>query len=569
MKYIFGVIACAFLISCTSLNSIYRETNLNESGKSVVLDAQQRVVTNTAALPWDGDKPPRYVKPSRIICPEPSPDVASSLSRAITASLESIQADGSKTSAEAGYASAQSLAQLGQRLATTQLLRDELADLCRSYANGAISTTNYTLRLAQLDEKMVTLLTAEMIAGAFQRDSAMISGDAFVSDSPASKLSPSEESELSNNITSKKNELATAEQTLAGHVAAGAPLPQKITPEMNAEQIDVARRNDEISLANYNNKMKLLQANRSSAEQAVRRAQIAYNEARSGGGAIGHLDVSANLRGGDISSYASTNSRASELLVKLQQNYLDRDELGAIVDTCLTRMNEDVIYTPPAELDSEATENDQLEKLLADRAMLESQLESFRAELTNNEAKLELESKEKRMSESAKLRNTIKVKQEFNALIAPIVAKIKGIEERIRFKREKTTGISSLTTDFNEVCETLMKDFSKQLMRAQNARLELKLKEMEAEVQIEALETRQKIASFEYCSTIAQNAPELIKDNREAFSLCSSGLNFPSGRLGSLQSLNHGSISDLESGEFDESGVLALPDDEWAIGSSK
>ena len=37
--------------------------------------------------------------------------------------------------------------------------------MCRSYANGAVSATTYTVRLSRLDKKMITMLAAEGIAG--------------------------------------------------------------------------------------------------------------------------------------------------------------------------------------------------------------------------------------------------------------------------------------------------------------------------------------------------------------------------------------------------------------------
>jgi hypothetical protein len=73
--------------ACANTGTIYREKRLDK-GDSLVLDAKQRIVTNFTAEPWSingkdpttkKDGPPRYIAPSRIVCPEPSPDVASSL----------------------------------------------------------------------------------------------------------------------------------------------------------------------------------------------------------------------------------------------------------------------------------------------------------------------------------------------------------------------------------------------------------------------------------------------------------------------------------------------------------
>lgn len=158
---------CVGLAGCTTLSSL----GFAGRADSIVLtDASNRAIT-AVAVDVDGDG--RRVKPKRVVCAEPSPDIARAVSSAIEASLS---AKGERTGL--GTASAdlafnrsvtESIAQLGSRLATIQLLRDELSDLCRAYANGAVSSITYTLRLSRLDKKMITLLVSEASAGALTR----------------------------------------------------------------------------------------------------------------------------------------------------------------------------------------------------------------------------------------------------------------------------------------------------------------------------------------------------------------------------------------------------------------
>ena len=141
--------------------TIFRTVDLNQGG-SLVVDARQRTINNLAV---DARSRPGQVHPNRIVCAEPSPDVAlavaNSLSGGITAfGYGSVSFDRS---------SAEAVAQLAERVSTVQLLRDVLYRACEAYANGAISSITYAMMMARLDETTVTLLLGELAAGAFGR----------------------------------------------------------------------------------------------------------------------------------------------------------------------------------------------------------------------------------------------------------------------------------------------------------------------------------------------------------------------------------------------------------------
>ena len=155
------------MCGCSSGSAIFRQTEIDAGGKSVVLDAEQRLVFNMAARK-DENFSGRN-DPVRIVCPEPSPDVAKAISSALSGTLKATVASYGGGEGQFASSAAETIVQLGERLATIQLLRDELADLCRSYANGAVSVTTYTIRLSKLDKKMVTLLVAASAASAATR----------------------------------------------------------------------------------------------------------------------------------------------------------------------------------------------------------------------------------------------------------------------------------------------------------------------------------------------------------------------------------------------------------------
>ena len=180
--------ACLVMLCFSVMNGCVAHSLGNGGGddRIVLTDASKRALTvvNVKARPED-----RRVLPQRVVCAEPSPDIAKAVSTALESSLKA-KADvvgkaGGSLDAALARTETESIAQLGSRLATIQLLRDELSDLCRAYANGAVSSITYTLRLSRLDKKMITLLVSEASAGALSRalylDDACNLYDAFIS----------------------------------------------------------------------------------------------------------------------------------------------------------------------------------------------------------------------------------------------------------------------------------------------------------------------------------------------------------------------------------------------------
>ncbi|WP_207461484.1 hypothetical protein [Azospirillum sp. SYSU D00513] len=106
----------------------------------------------------------------RVLCAEPSPDVAKALSTALTLGLTAQgRAPAGATGLEGGfnsaYATAESLAQLTDRVPAVQALRDGLFRACEAYANGSIGDHAYSLILSRYGDVLVTLLLGEAAAG--------------------------------------------------------------------------------------------------------------------------------------------------------------------------------------------------------------------------------------------------------------------------------------------------------------------------------------------------------------------------------------------------------------------
>lgn len=150
-RVVLGLLVLFFISGCTS--DIYRQFNIDQSPPtSLSLDAKQRVVLVTGKGGMANN--------SRIICAEPSPDIAASL-----------QASGSLAGSGNGEAlikldtqSVETLTRLTKRNSTIQLLRDALYRACEAYMNGAISNIDYRDVLIMYDDMVITLLSIEEIS---------------------------------------------------------------------------------------------------------------------------------------------------------------------------------------------------------------------------------------------------------------------------------------------------------------------------------------------------------------------------------------------------------------------
>jgi hypothetical protein len=160
--------------ACSTEHYVRAEADVSRS--SLVTDAKQRVILSLPRV---------HGTSSRIVCAEPSPDVAQAISEALkvglSVDLSKVAGADSKDKSvgfDFGKSSAASVAQLGERLAVVQMLRDRMYRACEAYANGAIGEAAYTLLMARNDKTMMSLLSNELAAGAFGRALASIGGSA-------------------------------------------------------------------------------------------------------------------------------------------------------------------------------------------------------------------------------------------------------------------------------------------------------------------------------------------------------------------------------------------------------
>ena len=321
---IIGVGAAMLFAGCDSNPAIFRYLQLStgsevSDGKggskitpgtdeAIVTDAKQRVITRTT-FHGENSLNSNRIQPKVITCAEPSPDVAQAISDSISASLGAVIGGGKSVDASFARATAESIAQLGERIATIQLLRDELSDLCRSYANGAVTATTYTLRLSKLDKKMVTLLIGEMTAGAFGRTLAQISASAGAD---TGQVDEAKLKEAQDNVKKAQGEVDSHRASL-----------DAIKPEEDADGKKRADAQKALTEAT-----KTLHS-AMQVELAVRRGQLAVNAG--GGAGFGIGAIARQFQSGD-------GTTASQMAV-IQRQFLEQDDVSTLIDACLTSMD--------------------------------------------------------------------------------------------------------------------------------------------------------------------------------------------------------------------------------------
>jgi len=470
--YLLLTMAAVALAGCTLFDRQERRINYTENVTSpwgpptIITDAKQRAIINApanvgigdAVIGPNGEVVSQFVgdgvgdavvknHPQRIICAEPSPDVAQAISAAFSAAaqvdakLAAAPAAGATVggsqqiagSGSVGSAYASSIAQLGERLSTVALLRDKMYRACEAYQNGAISDTSYTLMLARFDKTMTSLLSSELAAGAFGRNLAALGGSASTRGVDPKQLADAKE----------------AAKSAAKDLSAAAALPE-------TNDTEKAKKAEALKQAGT----KLDDA---VAKLADLELQAAATAAQSGPGTTGVL--------GQITSRSALDADA---VARINANFLDDDASGSLIDACLValdrRRDVGTRHQP-----NETT----LRALDAEAGALADQLNTSRAEVAATEEK----SKATQQTLAATPKSTAAQTQNTQAMgeLAAAKERMNGIalqlaDVNLRAARERLGPNPQLS----QMCATLMLQGPEGLIfNLQKRKLELRKSESE------------------------------------------------------------------------------------------
>lgn len=277
-------------------------------------DSRLRVIAETEQTMF---AVPGQVDPKRILCTEPSPDIATTLANSLGVGINVLNYG----SASLSTAQVEGLVQLGERTAAIQLLRDKMYQTCLAYANGAISSTNYTLIMSRLDDAIITMSLGDNAAGAFGRKLAGIGGEANAQADTSFNLLPAELGKLEDNsikLAAANKKVDTAETALQEHLA-------------NPETDDDKKKEYDQKTGTLKETLKTAQDNRDALLELMRSSA---NSASQAVAKISKLETGGSITG---------NQNAAEIMPELQANFLDSVDISKdVINTCLVELGKKI-----------------------------------------------------------------------------------------------------------------------------------------------------------------------------------------------------------------------------------
>lgn len=314
----FSAAAVLLSVGCTTApNHIFRPFYL-DNGRSIATDASQRVIINTKTHP---SSRPGRVNPERIVCAEPSPDVASIVANTFGFGLNIL----GKGNAAVSGGQASALAQLAERTVTVQLLRDQMYRACEAYANGAISGTEYSLLMSRNNDSMVTLMLGESASRLVGRQLASLTAEAG-SESEATMPTILEAMEnlveASESESEAQDELTDAVED-AGQADAAAAGTDSDDSETAIEEVEETNEETENDLNDAEDE----------ADDAKQEADAARAEAKN------ILKTTATPGGGggfqELNEYAVG---IAEQLTEMQEQFLDQGAEEHFISACVVEL---------------------------------------------------------------------------------------------------------------------------------------------------------------------------------------------------------------------------------------
>lgn len=339
--------AIVFLSGCTPNATFHVKHPLGKSGSTILTTADLRGMNVTELNP---STVPGQVRPKQITCLEPSADLAKAISSntsgAGSAPLGALFGAGvsGETAASVSRSVSESAAQMTDRLASIQLLRDALYRACEAYANGALTATSYAVLLSRYDDVMITMLLGELAAANFGGSSASLGGGTSGSANATFEQQRAQaEAEETDAVAAKSEadkKVAAQEQAVASAAAeheAAIDARSKLADSPDAEgqpsiedmdravgEKQEALHQEELTLAQLQTEQDLLDGALSEARAAV----AASRSFASATGIAGAKDVSGTER-----------TKIAASLQEMQRKYVENINSDALVVACISALD--------------------------------------------------------------------------------------------------------------------------------------------------------------------------------------------------------------------------------------
>jgi len=168
MKYLGLIILGLIITGCSG--TIFKQVSIDDDNSTLILDARQRVVLVTdkggkynTGYDENGKYIPGMVGYRKVVCTEPSPDIAVALAAEGKASVSAKTTKKVEVDVEAGGKSTETITDISTRTQTIQLLRDGLFRACEAHLNGLLSEKEYKSILNGYDDFVLALIAIDGI----------------------------------------------------------------------------------------------------------------------------------------------------------------------------------------------------------------------------------------------------------------------------------------------------------------------------------------------------------------------------------------------------------------------
>lgn len=302
-----------------------------QEGKALLTSADVRMVTKIK--PGVGSRPGQ-VTPEALVCAEPSPDLARALSNStnfgLSASVQGLEGLDPKVAASIAQAQAQAVGQLGERLATVQILRDALYRACEAYANGALSEIAYAALLTGFPDTSVSMLQTEIAGGAFGRE--LFTATTTASGQASSSLESTSEQARKESMkrSLESSEIRKLQQTYD----TAAETIERTQSELETERAKSPQDTQKIEELNATLK--------ESTETALEASSKLTSSLKSAAEASASATTASDV--GTITG--KQNKDIAEAIAAMNKEFLNKKSLSALWLTCIIAMSKNAPETP-------------------------------------------------------------------------------------------------------------------------------------------------------------------------------------------------------------------------------
>ena len=330
------------MVGCESFQLRPRANQFMHAPGSVLLtEADTRSVVSLTRLDEHG-------RTRNVHCAEPPPDVAKAVESAFGAagsgSASGLGGVTPSVAVQIASARAEAIAQLGERLATVQLLRDALYRACEAYANGALSNLEYSALLSRYDDTMTTLLAAEIAGGAFGRSLAGAGGE--TSSQSSSSANTKSALQVANSLSTQLSQSLSRSSELQRELSAAIDTENQISSELaeaqadgNAEKQAALSRERSDASRRVRRLERSIETNMQSSSDLQRELEIALN-------ASGSATASGTAIAGGGIEPGKQNVEIARVIEDIQKNLVENVNADAISAACVSALN----VTDPSEL---------------------------------------------------------------------------------------------------------------------------------------------------------------------------------------------------------------------------